>query len=824
MKHKQYFKKSIISFLLVGAILVPYFGTAQNAYAQFNSGQQDLSYYMELATPMIPKLQGCKQVLKDGIGKGINAIKGLFSSSVGSGSTLTSAGETAGNMALSVSINNKIVDKATIKTEISTAGTKKTTDTVASNKLCLDSVGKMIAKMLIKTLTESTVNWINTGNFGESFWPKDRQTYFQDIAKNEILKFNSEISNTTLYPFGRAFMQNQALSLKNHFAQNAQYSLNKVIQDTTPEYTSLSFTTDFSAGGWNAWSALTQVPANNPIGFNLQASNELQARLEGTVQTAAQNVRDALKEAGGFLGQEQCASNHEITRQTEKQALVSEGNRNLVPGTSDYDKWNKDNICAKWEYVTPGGMIAQAATKLMDDKKDQLLSVTDLNDAIAAILDAAISKWGGELMNQGLASMSPSNPNDQFDYSGTSGIDGQTQVEQDFPLGSGNTFWLSENPDFNIHTDVTQALVDQQRTYVSKLEWYDKELDALNRTIYQLDYCMPGPHPGWESDSRESLQTTEDSILAEITDVEDFLTRSDTPSEYADDVISTVVQISFQRVTNMIFGFGADTSKITKEAGISFLDGTFNAYKTTIDKYYKDGNFMPFTWRESVEKFNKVIGYQQLIEDNKSEIIFQNENITKLQTLKKGIDNGTYTDFSPTSFVIKQFARISQNLKTGDDIANINGLYEQAKAERNYVWDNLLKGPSGCEQELQTTWRARTDWRFWVLTRPSYQEPHLYDYNMGVDIEIPDHPIPEIPGIQFSTISPDTNLPYSQTNKQAFTNQSLPSFLTGVFNVTAAYTNVVPDNFLCRGISVMTCRSGAYMDPPTFESKGIKIY
>ncbi|MFZ2205669.1 MAG: hypothetical protein WAV23_03705 [Minisyncoccia bacterium] len=860
MKHKQYFKKSIISFLLVGAILVPYFGTAQNAYAQFNygsgnttSGQQGVSYYMKMAGPMIPKLQGCKDVMKNGIAKGVNAIKGLFNKGenkvtdklqdkLGLATTIVQSVPTDSETA-----NNKLGD-----INSTTKGVKSTADLTASNKLCLDSVGKMIAKMLIKTLTDSTIKWINTGNFGESFWPKDRQTFFQDFAKNEILKFNSEINNATLYPFGRAFMQNQALSLKSHFAQNAQYSLNKVIQDTTPEYTSLSFTTDFSAGGWNAWSALTQVPANNPIGFNLQASNELQARLEGTVQTAAQNVRDTLKEAGGFLGQEQCASNHAITRQTEKQALI-EGNPHLVPGTSDYDNWNNDNVCQKWEYVTPGGMIAQAATKLMDDEKDQLLSVTDLNDAIAAILDAAISKWGGELMDQGLASLSPVSANEQFDLTDPTGNNGQTQVEQDFPPGS-NTTWLSENPDFNIQTDITQALIDTQRTYVSKIENYNKELEALIRTIYQLDYCMPGPHPEWEEDSSANLEIIGNTILSDIqpplSDVATIAGKILDPSGiifgYLSDkkekkeISAYIAQLLKTMIGANGFGDTETNDKLTRESAVTFLNGMYDAYKKTIDKYYTDPNKMPITWKESVQKFNQVPGYQQIIENNKSEIIFQNANITKLKTLKEAIDNGSLTDFSPTSYVIKQFARISQYLVSGNDIANMNSLYEQTQGERNYVWGDLLKGPDGCERDLRNNWGTIIGpngwnlWQLYALNRMHYPYPILYDYNVWNEGEIlPNTPISyntgwplnktitPIPGVEFSAISPYTNLPWN--NQQAFTHGAA-TFL-GMFRVqdAAMVEPNITDAAYCSDLGI-DCGEGHYMLTNYYEQNVLSIY
>ena len=90
------------------------------------------------------------------------------------------------------------------------------------------------------------------------------------------MQFGLEINNPQLFPFGKTWMQNTALAFNNKFQDNAQYSLDKLIQDTDPQYSAATFQQDFSMGGWDAWTAMTQVPANNPLGFKLMADNEIQ--------------------------------------------------------------------------------------------------------------------------------------------------------------------------------------------------------------------------------------------------------------------------------------------------------------------------------------------------------------------------------------------------------------------------------------------------------------------------------------------------------------------------------------------------------------------
>ena len=47
---------------------------------------------------------------------------------------------------------------------------------------------------------------------------------------------------------------------------------------------------------------------------------------------------------------------------------------------------------------------------------------------------------------------------------------GYSQVEDDFSLSQRNSEWLRNNPNFNIRTDLTQAMIDEQRIYVEKME------------------------------------------------------------------------------------------------------------------------------------------------------------------------------------------------------------------------------------------------------------------------------------------------------------------------------------------------------------------
>lgn len=528
MKNKN-FKNSIISFVLIlSTILAPLSFIPKKAEAQ-------ISGYVGGLGPAIATLPQCQEIIGSGISSLFSGIGNLLgdeslnnlanqAGEIGA-SSLEDVASSATSQFTGVNVNLPPTTEQKINAiKANTEATKQSTESLNANSSCIQSIGRLIIKMLLQKLTVSTVAWINSGFDGEPAFVQDPGKFFSDIAKNEILQFGIEINNPELFPFGQAWLQNTATAFNNKFQDNAQYSLNELIQETTPEFSAETFQEDFSQGGWNAWTALTQVPANNPIGFKLMADNEIQRRLAGTTQSVAQDFRDALQQSNGFLGDMRCSSNPDITQQQKRDALeAGEEDPCLASG-------------GNWEYVTPGKLVSEAATNVMGYQNNAYLNVQDLNDAVAAIIDALLGQFSQNIYDNGFVNIGDQGIDGSLVYdSSYSGELYTTQVEKDFMPSQLASSWLQANPNFNIRTDLTQALIDEQRTYSDKLALQNKELLSttdgkeykidettgisnaygLIPTIYQLDYCIPGPHPGWENDSRKILAAATDAILPE---------------------------------------------------------------------------------------------------------------------------------------------------------------------------------------------------------------------------------------------------------------------------------------------------------------------
>lgn len=634
---------------------------------------------------------------------------------------------------------------------------KESTGSINKNQTCFNAIGKIVVKMLIKKLTLSIVDWINGKNSGGPLFVQNPGKFFKDIYEEELLGFSSEIGDPNKFPFGKAFIINEANKFNQHFADNAQYSLNEMIAKTNPDCgdgngnnasCSVNFSADFSQGGWGAWDALTQVPYNNPLGFNLEASNELSKRLEGTSQSVAQNVRDSLKEAGGYLGDERCADPEGLTKEKHKAALVD--------GKKDAEG-NIIGICKKWEYVTPGKLIGERLTDAVGYNDHALLDAETLNDAIAAIIDAAMARFTSKLIEKGLTALSE-NDNDE---TSSENIDlGEYfpegtethQTEMDF-ASFYMTDWLKNNPDFNIRTDLTQALVDEQRTYSDKLGVYNDALKDLIKWIRQLDYCIPGPNPDWETTVSNAINDIGGpNVKKRWWDTElgaqanAILDPAGIFKTIGNAVKDDDARIASARYLENLLGvyISHDQKQVQDLGGVTgVLNNLFNDYRRWINQVYftTEGNeswywsadhYMPGVTLEARAEFKKIVGYEQIIGNNVEEITYRKSIINRLIALKQDIDALPQTErdsLNPSSQIVTEFARLSGYFVSGDDIANIDNLYKQALDEKTYVKNDLVEGDFGCEKKMLDLWITdRAAYNKYVGREPyPFEIDHAYE-------------------------------------------------------------------------------------------------
>jgi hypothetical protein len=798
---KKYLKNLITFSLIVSFVVpLPYFSFVETVSAQVSGGYNTqagalssggfggsggISSYLQNLGPALKQLPLCKK-----------KISGKTATLFSHAKSLVDPKQATSNLNLSSITDEVATDKILVydsssNEKLDAQGAKldsiqKGVSSIDENDTCLKSIGRMVIKSLLQKITVSTANWIRTGVRGDGgpAFVQDPKTFFSDIARNEILQFGAEINNPELFPFGQAFLQNVAGSYNRKFQDNARYSLNELIQSTTPEYSAVSFSTDFSKGGWDAWTALTAVPANNPLGFQLMASNELAVRLEGTYKSPANEIRDAITQANGFLGDNRCADPEGLTLEQHNAALEA-GNQEIesfdfaedgvtIIGTNYTGQI--DGICKRWEYVTPGKVISEAATKLVNYTDNNLLKAEDLNDAVAAITDALLARFSSDLMTRGLAGFSDqgSDGNLILDQNNLTGNYIPSQTELDFAASQLGSNWLQENPDFNIRTDITQALIDEQRTYITKLEEQNTKLQELIKSVRQLDYCIPGPNPNWQGQS--SIDELYESVKYEapgsgLKDVLASITGSFDPTGIFSGVQTAVLKLEKEKnvkrqiahyLTNLLdvhiygswsanvdgLGFPQapatpnpdqfEQDQILNETGIkNMLANTFETYRQVIQKTYFAGanslavqdGAMPLVTPEARNEFNRISAYEQIIEDNYEKLTTMKSVVIRLTQVKQEIaDLGPNPDIEALKPWIAYFSRLSNEMVTGNDIADVDNVLKEINSKRDYVWNDLLKGEGGCEKSLENLHVTDPNTYSKYVRRQPYPYPVYYLY------------------------------------------------------------------------------------------------
>src|SRR3989344_6002756 len=409
----------------------------------------------------------------------------------------------------------------------------------------LGEILKNLAKRLLKEMTTSTINWINTCFYGAPLFLENPQTFFKDIGKYEIKTFIDQIGyDNVRFPFGKSFALNVIDSYNMQLQENAQYSLSKVTNDPILLE---SYRTDFNVGGWNGFLMNTQYPQNNYLGSQMMFTDELARRLAGTSANNAQKIQTTLQQGMGFLSPQTCPSNplyNTLTNQFQRpsfkpkpfdpppynDSVDSLGNPIIQDPAlkAEYDlyvsnweqtdkidreNWDKTNTCPDGLVnTTPGSVVGNSIMTAMDSNYKQKELAAAMGNSISAILDTLLTKFLGSGLNALATKANTPPPADNWDYFGNT-------LGTVTPYGS--TPW-NISPDEIIvlsefKTDL-QSYIDNTALDISFLNKIAKTLDDTWRAVRILDMCLPGPDRNWEERLRDEKERNGAKLLEKSND------------------------------------------------------------------------------------------------------------------------------------------------------------------------------------------------------------------------------------------------------------------------------------------------------------------
>lgn len=213
----------------------------------------------------------------------------------------------------------------------------------------LDGIANGLAKMMVKSMTQSIVNWINSGFQGSPAFVTDLNQYLRDqvdLAIGDYI-YNDPGLNFLCSPF----QLDVKVALATTYQEEAYGGVGSKAQCT------LSNVTDnvegflngsFNEGGWGSWFELTQNPGNTPTGALLEAQTEMYARI---VDEQGNEIQQ-LNWGDGFMSFKVCAD--------------TEAQKNC-------------------DITTPGRVIADQINKSLGAGQDALISADEINEIISAL-------------------------------------------------------------------------------------------------------------------------------------------------------------------------------------------------------------------------------------------------------------------------------------------------------------------------------------------------------------------------------------------------------------------------------------------------------
>lgn len=591
----------------------------------------------------------------------------------------------------------KLSGLLTSKIDVTVVGVSDAaTQSIDNNVNCLKKVARAVSQILLKKMTIATVNWINSGFKGEPAYVKNPGSLFKSIADDEINGLTAQLA--IISPFGRAIARNLILSTQGYFARNAAYSLNKVMAMGQIE----RFQADFSVGGWDAWLATVLRAENNPIGASFIASDELAIRLTGSFQPKSVELQEELKQFQGFLSLKTCADPTDYQDPSKDPSFTTTSATTTAYGASNgaawggagsnsgsgiggslgggfggnnqggdqaaAKEWLRRHTCKRWETSTPGGVIANELTQTLNIPRDSLINSEDLDTSLTAIFDALFNQLIGKGLDS-LADDTAGNNGNVQEFGGYGSNTSQTTIPSGGTGVSGQ--WFNSNPGFNFNTDIPRVINDQ-RDYLTQLRQEAIALQSVLGAIYQADFCLPGPHTGWQQDAQTKLSNLINTIDIDKDDGKDGARGHYAKSFFTitgavvDPDVNIQTYSKLIRAIQRVFqgGLDMDTSSTTAN---TFIDG----YVQKINAKF-NLNTLPVVARQINSLYNKATNYQAGSANVDSQIGDIEAIITQLQYIQSQI--GT---ISPTSsqyqILLNSFQGLAPDLATQADVANIKG-------------------------------------------------------------------------------------------------------------------------------------------------------
>lgn len=341
-----------------------------------------------------------------------------------------------------------------------TTATSLSTYSLQFKEFALDGIAGMFAKQIIRSLTQSVVNWINSGFEGSPSFVTNPSSFFLDLADQEtgrfLDKYGGPLANLCS-PFSIDLRISLAFKYHPNVPKRYTCTLGTIITNSKNAVKGASingFTAgDFSQGGWPAFVSLTTEPQNNIYGAWLEADNELSLRV-ANVQIQR---RDELNQGKGFLSWRKCTKTG--NENSEERASEGTGEGTYAGPERSFEGSGEGYVAEeKCTVQTPGSVIVSALESNVNGPLHELQLADEFNEIVNALFAQLVT----QVLSKGLGAVSGSGAGDSNAYI--------NQIIQESPEGQ-------------------QGIIDEMlpnlQTYITNARTYKQNKDASLAAIVE---------------------------------------------------------------------------------------------------------------------------------------------------------------------------------------------------------------------------------------------------------------------------------------------------------------------------------------------------
>jgi len=300
----------------------------------------------------------------------------------------------------------------------------------------LDGLATVVAKQIIKSLTASIVQWINSGFKGNPSFVQNSGKFFGGIADSVGGNIIENIAPFLCSPFRLNLQLALALSMSSSQQQEIGCTLTDVQNNVSNFAKGAGGGGSGGINGWNDWFQMTQTAQNNPYGAAMIAS----AQLNIGIETAQGKYQQQLDWGKGFLSYESCpqidgaAQAATDAGQSDMQNAES-ASAAVGPIQDAFQKskmFNQNNEPVYGVSPTNNGCVTQTPGAVIESQLNNVLP-SDLHGLeIAQSIDQIFAALVGQLLSQtlggigglsgaGKQSSSGSNGGNNFNYQNSLG-------------------------------------------------------------------------------------------------------------------------------------------------------------------------------------------------------------------------------------------------------------------------------------------------------------------------------------------------------------------------------------------------------------------